>query len=109
MINIDEKNLKHGVLGLVIALTEIINDTLKLQAMKRMESGSLTDEEIERLGAALEDLNKAIEDMKKEQGVTEAVQNVRSGLDEIANDIINKMINPEKWKEIENNKEVKNG
>lgn len=102
MIDIDEKNLKHGLLGLVIALVEIINDTLKLQATKRIESGSLTDEEVERLGIALEDLGKAIEDMKKEQGVTEAVQNVRSGLDSIANDVINKMINPEKWRDVKN-------
>jgi len=102
MIDIDEKNLKHGVLGLVIALVEIINDTLKIQAMKRIESKSLTDEEVERLGVALEDLNKAIEDMKKEQGVTEAVQNVRSGLDGIANDVINKMINPERWRDVKN-------
>jgi len=35
-INIDEKNLKHGVLGLVIALVEVIMDTLKIQAFKRM-------------------------------------------------------------------------
>lgn len=102
MIDIDEKNLKHGLLGLVIALVEIINDTLKLQATKRIESGSLTEEEVERLGVALEDLGKAIEDMKKEQGVTEAVQNVRSGLDSIANDVINKMINPEKWRDVKN-------
>ncbi|MCG2717505.1 MAG: gas vesicle protein K [Nanoarchaeota archaeon] len=102
MIDIDEKNLKHGVLGLVIALVEIINDTLKIQATKRMEAGSLTDQEVERLGVALEDLNKAIEDMKTEQGVTEAVQNVRSGLDSVANEVINKMINPEKWRDVKN-------
>lgn len=104
MIDIDEKNLKHGVLGLVIALVEIINDTLKLQAVKRIESGSLTDEEVERLGVALEDLGKAIEEMKEEQGVTEAVQNVKSGLDSIANDVINKMINPERWRDVKHAK-----
>ncbi|MBU4501403.1 MAG: gas vesicle protein K [Nanoarchaeota archaeon] len=104
MIDIDEKNLKHGVLGLVIALVEIINDTLKIQATKRMEAGSLTDQEVERLGVALEDLNKAIEDMKTEQGVTEAVQNVRSGLDSVANEVINKMINPERWRDVKNAK-----
>jgi hypothetical protein len=38
-IDIDEKNLKHGVLGLVVALVEIINDALKLQALKGMEGG----------------------------------------------------------------------
>lgn len=37
MIDIDTDNLKHGVLGLVIALVEIIRDALKIQAFRRME------------------------------------------------------------------------
>jgi len=96
-IDIDEKNLKHGVLGLVVALVEIIKDALRLQALKRMEGGSLTEEEIDRLGRALMDLDNAIEEMKKEQGITESVKSVRDGLDEIVDDVLNKMINPEKW------------
>ena len=97
-IDIDENNLKHGVLGLVIALVEIIKDALNLQAMKRMEGGSLSEEELERLGAALMDLDAAIEEIKKEQGVTESVKSVRDGLDSIVDDVIDKMINPQKWK-----------
>lgn len=98
-IDIDEKNLKHGVLGLVVALVEIIKDALRLQAMKRMEGGSLTEEEIDRLGRALMDLDSAIEEMKKEQGITESVKSVRDGLDDIVDDVLNKIINPEKWEE----------
>ncbi len=97
-IDIDEKNLKHGVLGLVVALVEIIKDALRLQAFKRMEGGSLTDEELERLGEALMDLDIAIEEMKKEQGITESVKSVRDGLDSIVDDILDKMINPERWR-----------
>lgn len=97
-IDIDENNLKHGVLGLVIALVEIIKDALNLQAMKRMEGGSLSEEELERLGAALMDLDTAIEEIKKEQGVTESVKSVRDGLDSIVDDVIDKMINPQSWK-----------
>jgi len=98
-IDIDEDNLKHGVLGLVIALVEIIKDALKLQAMKRMEGGSLSEEETERLGEALMDLDVAIEGIKKEQGVTESVKSVRDGLDNIVDEVLDKMINPERWKE----------
>lgn len=101
MINIDEKNLKHGVLGLVIAIVEVIRDTLRLQAIRRIEGKSLTQEETERLGLALADLDKAIEDMKEEQGVSEAVQNVRSGLDDLANDIVNKIVNPKELRKVE--------
>jgi len=99
VINIDEKNLKHGVLGLVLALVEVIRDALKLQAVRRVKSGSLTNEEIKRLGTALAELDKAIEEIKEEQGVTEAVKGVRDNLDDLANDLVNKIINPKKWEE----------
>jgi hypothetical protein len=95
-INIDEANLKHGVLGLVIALVEIIRDALKLQAIKRMEGGSLTEEEIERLGVALQELDIAVEEIKKEQGVTEAVKTVRDGLDNIVDDVLDKFVSQER-------------
>jgi len=98
-IDIDEDNLKHGLLGLVIALVEIIKDALNLQAVKRMEGGTLSEEEVERLGVALQDLDIAIEEIKKEQGVTESVKSVRDGLDSIVDEVLDKMINPEKWKQ----------
>ena len=93
-IDIDEKNLKHGILGLVIALVEIIKDALRLQALKRMEGGSLTEEEIDRLGRALMDLDTAIEEIKEQQGVSESVKSVRDGLDNIVDELLDKMINP---------------
>jgi hypothetical protein len=99
VVDIDEKSLKHGVLGLVIALVEVIRDALNLQAMKRMEGGSLTEEEVERLGQALMDLDIAIEEIKEEQGIVESVKSVRDGLDEIVDDVLDRMINPERWKE----------
>lgn len=102
-IDLDEKNLKHGVMGLVLALVEIIRDALRLQAIRRIESGRLTEEETERLGSALADLDQAIEQIKEEHGVAQAVQNVRDGLDNLADDMINKIINPEEWKKAEKN------
>ncbi len=98
-IDIDENNLKQGVLGLVLALTEIVRDALKIQAFKRMEAGSLTNEEMERLGEGLMDLDIAIEEIKEEQGVVESVKAVRDGLDEIVDDVVDRMLNPERWKE----------
>jgi len=99
VVDIDEKSLKHGVLGLVIALVEIIRDALNLQAIKRMEGGSLTEEEIERLGQALMELDAAIEEIKQEQGIVESVRSVRDGLDEVVDDVLDRMINPEKWRQ----------
>jgi hypothetical protein len=98
-INIDEENLKHGVLGLVIALVEVIRDALKIQAFKRMESGALSEEECERLGEALLELDIALEEIKTEQGITQSVQAVRDGLDEIVDGVIDRIVNPERWQE----------
>lgn len=105
-IDIDEDNLKHGLLGLVIALVEIIKDALNLQAIKRMEGGTLSEEELERLGEALQDLDIAIEEIKKEQGVTESVKSVRDGLDSIVDDVLDKMINPERWRKESEEKRI---
>jgi len=99
VLDIDEDNLKQGVLGLVLALVEIIRDVLKIQAMRRMESGMLSWDEIERLGKALMDLDIAIEEIKKERGITEAVKSVRDGLDNVIDDVTDQMLNPAWWVE----------
>jgi len=98
-LDINEDNLKHGLLGLVMALVEIIRDALKHQARRRMKSGALTNEEIERLGSALMELDIAIEEIKEEQGITESVKGVRDGLDEIVDSVVDRIINPERWEE----------
>ena len=94
MIKIDEGKLKEGVLGLVMAVVEIIRDVLQNQATRRMDSGRLADEEIERLGRALADLDLAIEDIKREQGLEKAVQSVRDGLDDLVNDVVEQVLEP---------------
>jgi hypothetical protein len=95
MLDIDENNLKAGVLGLVVALVEIIEDTLRLQAIKRMDSGILDTDEIERLGQSLQDLRIAIEEIKEEQCIAETVRAIREDLDDIVNDALDDILNPE--------------
>jgi hypothetical protein len=43
---------------------------------------------VERLGAALADLDVAIEGIKREQGLEQAVQSVRDGLDDLVDDVV---------------------
>lgn len=90
-IEIDDKDLKHGLLGLVLAIIEIVRDTLRIQSIKRMESKSLTEEQVNRLGTALMELDKAIEKLKEEQGVSEAVRSVRDGLDDLVEGMVHKL------------------
>ena len=97
MIHIEEDNLKHGVLGLVLAVVEIVRDALRNQASRRMASGDLTDEQVERLGRALAELDEAIEGIKREQGLDQAVQSVRDGLDDIVDEAVTRLVDPRAW------------
>jgi hypothetical protein len=97
MIHIDEDSLKNGVLGLVLAVVEILRDALQNQATRRIDSGSLSAEEVERLGAALADLDTAIEGIKREQGLEQAVQSVRDGLDNLVDDVVQRATGSSEW------------
>jgi hypothetical protein len=98
-VNIDEDNLKQGLLGLVVALVEIIQEVLERQAVRRIEGGRLSEQEIERLGMALSDLKDALENIKRENNLEEAVNSVRGGLDQVADEVIDKFLNPHRWAE----------
>lgn len=87
-VNIEEDNLKQGVLGLVVALVEIIRDLLKTQAVRRMEAGSLDESEIERLGKSLMEFDRVIDQLKEDNGVTEAVRSVRDSLDSLVEGVL---------------------
>ncbi len=96
-VKIDEDNLKQGLLGLVVALVEIIQEVLERQALRRIEGGRLNDAEIERLGMALSDLNEALDNIKKDNDLEDAVKSVRDSLDQVADEVIDKFLNPERW------------
>lgn len=99
VINIDEDNLKQGLLGLVVALVEIIKEALERQALRRIEKGKLSADEEARLSEALADLDEALEHIKKENNIEDVVKSVNDSLTEVA-DIF---LNPERWE-----KELKN-
>jgi len=94
-IEIDEDNLKSGLLGVIIALVEVIQEVLEREAIRRMESGKLTQIEIEKLGKGLMELDAALKHIKTENDLQELVQSVRSDLDKLVEDSINVLVNPE--------------
>ncbi|MFZ5645046.1 MAG: gas vesicle protein GvpK [Bacillota bacterium] len=97
-IDIKDSDLKQGVLGLVLALMDIIKDTLKIQAYRRMDGGSLSEEEIERLGLAIMDLEEALESIKLEQNLLDVVDGIKDGLDDVINEVV-ETLNPVRWLE----------
>jgi len=93
VIKVDEGNLKQGLLGLVVALVEIIEEALERQALRRIESGRLTAEEEARLSETLADLDEALNHIKKENDIEDVVDSVIDGLSEVT-DVF---LNPERW------------
>lgn len=96
-VNINEDNLKQGLLGLVVALVEIIQEVLERQAIRRMESGRLSELEIERLGMALSDLQQALDNIKNDNDIGDAVKSARNGLDKAAGELLDQLVNEKRW------------
>ena len=88
MLDIKEENLGEGLLALVIALVEVVKEALVHAAVRRVEGGRLSDAEIERLGDALAELEDAVDQIKAEHGVADAVRSVRDDLDGLVGDLI---------------------
>ena len=52
-LNLDEKNLKNGLGQLVLTLVKLLHELLERQAIRRIEAGSLSDDQIEQVGVTL--------------------------------------------------------
>ena len=93
-IDLDKDDLKQGVMGLVMAVVEVVRDALQTQALKRMEGGTLSPLQIDKLGEALMKLDEAIEKIKLDNGISESVKQVRDGLDDLVGDIVDALCDP---------------
>jgi hypothetical protein len=69
----------NGLAGLVLALVELIRQLLERQAVRRMEGGALTEEEVERMGRALMELNAKMRELFAIFGLDEADVNLDLG------------------------------
>ena len=71
-LDIDGDKVRNGLAQLVLTLVKLLHELLERQAIQRMDSGSLTEEEVERLGLTLmrqaEELDRLREvfDLKEE-------------------------------------------
>lgn len=61
--NADPEDVRRSVLKLVLTLVELIRQLLERQAIRRMEHGTLTDEETESVGLALMRLQQTIREL----------------------------------------------
>jgi hypothetical protein len=78
-ISADPEIVENGLAKLVLSIIELIRRLLEKQALRRMDAGNLSDEEIERLGTALMKLEDKMSEMKRIFGFSDEELNMKLG------------------------------
>ena len=78
-INIDAHSVEQGLAKLVLTLIEFIRRLLEKQAVRRMEGGDLSPEQIEELGLALMRLEAKLQELKTQFGLADEDLNLDLG------------------------------
>jgi len=72
-------DVEAGLGKLVLTLIEFLRQVLEHQAVRRMEGGDLTDEQVEQLGLALMRLQERLEEIKISFGLADEDLNIDLG------------------------------
>ena len=78
-IDCSPETIEQGLAKLVLGLIELLRRLLERQAVRRMEGGSLTDQQIEEMGMALMRLEEKIKDLAQEFGLKPEDLNLELG------------------------------
>jgi len=77
--NADEEDVQRSVAQLVLTLVEFIRRLLERQAIRRMEAGTLTEQQTEDVGRALMKLEETLHDIAARFGISPAELNLDLG------------------------------
>lgn len=75
----DPEIVENGLAKLVLSIVELVRRLLEKQAIRRMDTGNLSDEEIERLGNALMKLEEKMGELKRVFGLSDEDLNLKLG------------------------------
>ena len=78
-LNADPEGLEKGLAQLVLTLVELLRQVMERQALRRMEDGTLDDDEVERLGRTFMALSERIDELKQVFGLTDEDLNLNLG------------------------------
>jgi hypothetical protein len=75
----DPEVVENGLAKLVLSIIELVRRLLEKQALRRMDAGNLSEEEIERLGSALMKLEEKMSELKAVFGLSDEDLNLKLG------------------------------
>ncbi|MFO7191712.1 gas vesicle protein K [Thermocrispum sp.] len=68
-LDADPDDVGRGLGGLVVAVLDLVRQLLERQALRRVDAGGLSADEVERLGQALLALEERFEELRETFGV----------------------------------------
>ena len=78
-VEADPENVERGLAQLVLTIVELLRQLMERQALRRVESGTLDENQIERLGRTLMLLERRMEELTEEFGLTAEDLNLNLG------------------------------
>lgn len=78
-INSDPESVERGLVSLVLTLVELLRQLMERQAIRRVEDGTLTDEQVERVGTTLMLLEEKMEELREHFDLTPEDLNIDLG------------------------------
>ena len=78
-VNADPESVERGLAQLVLTIVELLRQLMERQALRRVDGGGLSDEQVERLGRTFMELDRRMAELRDEFGLTEADLNLDLG------------------------------
>jgi hypothetical protein len=78
-VNADPEQVERGLAQLVLTLVELLRQLMERQAVRRMDVGTLTDEEVERMGETFMKLDRRMQELKDHFELEDSDLNINLG------------------------------
>ncbi|MEU8824951.1 gas vesicle protein K [Streptomyces sp. NPDC048636] len=78
-IEVDEESVRQSLAGLVLTIVELLRQLMERQALRRIDQGGLSEEQIEQLGVTLMALEENMTELREHFGLTEEDLNLDLG------------------------------
>ena len=78
-IDADPESVQRGLAQLVLTVVELLRQLMERQALRRIDGGTLSEEQEERLGRTFMELDKRMAELREEFGLDEEDLNLHLG------------------------------
>ena len=69
-VNADPESVERGLAQLVLTIVELLRQLMERQALRRIDGGDLSDEQVERLGRTFLELDRRMDELTEQFGLT---------------------------------------